>query len=57
MKLLLDSHAVIWYVDQDHPLSSISHAASTDPVNDLFISVESVGHPIRSYLAGFVNLN
>ena len=42
MKLLLDTHAVIWYVDQDHLLSSIAHAAITDPANDLFISAATI---------------
>jgi PIN domain nuclease of toxin-antitoxin system len=26
MRLLVDSHALIWYVDQDHLLSPASHA-------------------------------
>lgn len=42
MKLLLDSHAIIWYVDQDHLLSAAAHAAITDPSNDLLISAASI---------------
>ena len=35
MRLLIDAHALIWYVDQDHLLSPTAHAAITDPANDL----------------------
>ena len=35
MKLLVDSHALIWYVDQDHLLSPVAHAAITDPTNEV----------------------
>lgn len=42
MRLLLDSHAVIWYVDQDHLLSPAAHAAITDPANDLLLSAATV---------------
>ena len=31
MRLLLDTHALVWYVDQDHLLSPIAHAAMSDP--------------------------
>ena len=42
MRLLVDSHALIWYVDQDHLLSPASHAALTDPSNDLLLSAGSI---------------
>jgi len=42
VKILLDSHALIWYVDQDQLLSSRAHAAITAPANDLFVSVASI---------------
>ena len=42
MRLLLDSHALIWYVDQDHLLSPAAHAAITDPSNDLLLSAVSI---------------
>jgi PIN domain nuclease of toxin-antitoxin system len=35
MRLLIDTHALYWYVDQDHLLSGVAHAAITDPLNDL----------------------
>ena len=42
MRLLLDSHCVFWYVDQDHLLSRPAHAAITDPANDLLVSAATV---------------
>jgi PIN domain nuclease of toxin-antitoxin system len=42
MRVLIDTHSVIWYVDQDHLLSSTAHAATTDPANDLLLSAASV---------------
>jgi len=38
MRHLIDSQALIWYVDQDHLLSPTAHAAITDPNNDLLIA-------------------
>jgi PIN domain nuclease of toxin-antitoxin system len=42
MRLLLDTQALIWYVDQDHLLSRPAHAAITDPQNDLLVSAASI---------------
>ncbi|MBI3821707.1 MAG: type II toxin-antitoxin system VapC family toxin [Planctomycetes bacterium] len=42
MRLLLDTQALIWYVDQDHLLSRSAHAAITDPQNDLLLSAASI---------------
>ncbi len=42
MRVLIDSHALIWYVDQDKLLSIASHAAISDPANDLLLSAGSV---------------
>ncbi len=42
MRLLLDTHAVLWYVDQEHLLSRTSHAAITDSANDLLVSAGSI---------------
>lgn len=33
MRLLIDAHALIWYVDQDHLLSPTARAAIADPSN------------------------
>jgi PIN domain nuclease of toxin-antitoxin system len=42
MRLLLDTHAVIWWVDQDSLLSRTSHAAIADPANELLVSAATV---------------
>ena len=42
MRVLIDSHALIWYVDQDQLLSLTSHAAISDPANDLLLSAGSI---------------
>lgn len=42
MRLLIDSHALIWYVDQHQQLSSASHAAISDPSNELLLSAGSI---------------
>jgi PIN domain nuclease of toxin-antitoxin system len=47
MKLLIDSHALIWYVDQDQLLSPTTHAAITDPSNDLLLSSGSARRAAR----------
>lgn len=42
MRLLLDTHTVIWWVDQDHLLSPSSYAAIADPINDLLLSTGTI---------------
>ncbi len=42
MRLLIDSHAFIWYVDQDHLLTAPARAAITDPANELFVSAATI---------------
>jgi len=42
MRVLIDSHVLIWYVDQDNLLSLASHAAISDPTNDLLLSAGSI---------------
>ena len=42
MRLLLDSHTVIWWVDQHHLLSSTARAAVAEPSNDLLLSAASI---------------
>jgi PIN domain nuclease of toxin-antitoxin system len=42
MRVLIDSHALIWYVDQDNLLGPASHAAISDPTNDLLLSAGSI---------------
>ena len=42
MRLLIDSHALIWYVDQHQQLSLVSRSAISDPSNDLLLSAASI---------------
>jgi len=42
VRVLLDTHAILWYVDQDQLLSGIAHAAITDPANDLLVSAATI---------------
>ena len=42
MRVLLDTHAIIWYVDQDHLLGAAAHAAITSASNDLLLSAATV---------------
>ncbi len=42
MRLLIDTHCVIWYVDQHHLLSTKAHAAITDSANDLLLSAATI---------------
>ncbi len=42
MKLLLDSHAVIWWVDQHELLSSLAYDAIEEPKNDLLVSAATI---------------
>jgi PIN domain nuclease of toxin-antitoxin system len=42
MRVLTDSHALIWYVDQPHQLSPAALTALVDPANDLLLSAATV---------------
>lgn len=42
MRLILDSHALIWYVDRDDLLSPGAHAAIDDPDHGLWVSAATV---------------
>ena len=42
MKLLLDSHSLLWYVLGDSQLSSNATACILDPSNEVFVSIASL---------------
>ena len=42
MRLLLDSHALIWYVDQDQLVPPVAYRAIANPSNDLFVSAATI---------------
>jgi PIN domain nuclease of toxin-antitoxin system len=42
MRHLIDTHSLIWYVDQDQLLSRPAHAVISDPANELFVSAATI---------------
>ncbi|MFV0338427.1 MAG: type II toxin-antitoxin system VapC family toxin [Chthoniobacterales bacterium] len=42
MKILLDSHAVVWWLSEPERLTAEARAAIADPRNDVFVSAASV---------------
>ncbi len=42
MRYLLDAHALIWFVDQDHLLSPNAHAIMSNSTNDLVLSAATI---------------
>jgi PIN domain nuclease of toxin-antitoxin system len=38
MKLLLDAHALLWFLDDDPKLSPVAKAALVDPANERWVS-------------------
>ena len=41
MRLLLDTHALIWWLAADNALSSAARTAIADPTNEVFVSAAS----------------
>ncbi len=41
MRILLDTHALIWWLAGDAQLSDTAHAAITDDANEIFVSAAS----------------
>jgi PIN domain nuclease of toxin-antitoxin system len=42
VRFLLDTHAVLWWLSDDHALSETARAAITNPENEPLISVASL---------------
>jgi PIN domain nuclease of toxin-antitoxin system len=42
VKLLLDSHALLWHANGDPQTSATATSLLVDPTNDLFLSMASV---------------
>ena len=42
MKALLDTHALLWWLDRDPALSPAALAVVRDPANDIFVSAASI---------------
>ena len=41
MKLLLDTHALIWFLDDDPKLSAVARQAIEEPANERWVSIAS----------------
>ena len=50
MRYLLDAHALIWFVDQDHLLSPNAHSIMSNSANDL-------GNRHQSWFAKVASIN
>ena len=52
MKLLLDTHAFLWYITADPKLPATFRAASQDPANEVYLSVASVWEAVIKHNLG-----
>jgi len=41
VKLLLDTHALLWFLVDDHRLTPATRGLMADPINDVFVSAAS----------------
>jgi PIN domain nuclease of toxin-antitoxin system len=71
MKLLLDTHTLLWFLWADPRLSGLAHSLINDPANDVLVSVAScweiaikvgtgklnLGESSRTYLPRELNRN
>lgn len=71
MKLLLDTHSFIWFIEGNSALSSHARALIEEPTNDVFLSMASVwemaikvslgklslSHPFDMFIANQLFLN
>jgi PIN domain nuclease of toxin-antitoxin system len=52
MRLLLDTHVFLWYLDADPQLPSVFRDAIRDPANEVYLSVASVWEAVIKYALG-----
>lgn len=52
MRLLLDTHALIWWLAGDQALSAAACTAIADPANDIFVSAASAWEIATKYRIG-----
>jgi PIN domain nuclease of toxin-antitoxin system len=57
MKLLLDSHTLIWSADQPAQIASAAMAAMGDPANDLLVSAATIWEIAIKYGSGRLPLS
>lgn len=56
MRLLLDTHAFLWYLPNDNRLSPDAAGAISEDSNDVYLSVVSVWETLVKYQLGKLNL-
>ena len=52
MRLLLDTHAFLWWLAGDQALSEAARAAIADPENEVFVSAASAWEIATKYRLG-----
>ena len=52
MRLLLDTHAFLWYISADRQLPAAFRDAIRDPSNEVYLSVASVWEAVIKYALG-----
>ena len=52
MKLLLDTHVLLWAIDRPSRLSAAARKALEDPSNALYVSVASIWEIVLKFQAG-----
>ncbi len=52
MRLLLDTHAFLWYITDDPRLSTVAAEAIQDEANEVFLSVVSVWEALAKHQLG-----
>lgn len=52
MRLLLDTHVLLWYITADPKLPAAFRAAIQDPANEVYLSVASVWEVVIKYGLG-----
>src|SRR5579872_2965773 len=52
MQLLLDTHALLWWLSGDNALSLVARDAIADPANDVFVSAASGWEIATKYRIG-----
>ncbi len=56
MRLLLDTHAFLWYISADPRLPAAAREAIGDPANDVYLSAASVWEAVIKHSMGKLRL-
>lgn len=55
MRLLIDTHTFIWWMEASSKLSAVAHSAIADPANEVLISIASIWELIIKVSSGKLN--